>query len=82
MVLKGPVRNIADFRTFVDIGVYQDDLVHISHMLFAQLLACVFEATGRVMKKTMNGGQEAFGFPAFFMRRGAPGRAGRTPRGE
>ena len=32
MVLKGTVRNIVDFGAFVDIGVHQDGLVHISHM--------------------------------------------------
>lgn len=30
MVLKGTVRNIVDFGAFVDIGVHQDGLVHIS----------------------------------------------------
>ena len=32
MVLKGTVRNITDFGVFVDIGVHQDGLVHISEM--------------------------------------------------
>ena len=32
MVLKGTVRNITDFGAFVDIGVHQDGLVHISEM--------------------------------------------------
>ncbi len=32
MVLKGTVRNIIDFGAFVDIGVHQDGLVHISQM--------------------------------------------------
>ena len=32
MVLKGTVRNVADFGTFVDIGVHQDGLVHISEL--------------------------------------------------
>ena len=32
MVLKGTVRNILDFGAFVDIGVHQDGLVHISQM--------------------------------------------------
>ena len=32
MKLKGTVRNIVDFGAFVDIGVHQDGLVHISHM--------------------------------------------------
>ena len=30
MVLKGTVRNVIDFGAFVDIGVHQDGLVHIS----------------------------------------------------
>lgn len=32
MTLKGTVRNIMDFGAFVDIGVHQDGLVHISQM--------------------------------------------------
>ena len=32
MVLQGTVRNIVDFGAFVDIGVHQDGLVHISRM--------------------------------------------------
>ena len=32
MILKGTVRNIVDFGAFVDIGVHQDGLVHISRM--------------------------------------------------
>ena len=32
MILKGTVRNVIDFGAFVDIGVHQDGLVHISHM--------------------------------------------------
>lgn len=32
MVLKGTVRNVIDFGVFVDIGVHQDGLVHISEM--------------------------------------------------
>ncbi len=32
MVLKGTVRNVVDFGAFVDIGVKQDGLVHISKM--------------------------------------------------
>ncbi|MBQ6385946.1 MAG: RNA-binding transcriptional accessory protein [Lachnospiraceae bacterium] len=32
MVLKGTVRNIVDFGAFVDIGVHEDGLVHISRM--------------------------------------------------
>ncbi|MBE7474165.1 MAG: RNA-binding transcriptional accessory protein [Anaerolineae bacterium] len=32
MVLSGTVRNVVDFGAFVDIGVKQDGLVHISHL--------------------------------------------------
>jgi uncharacterized protein len=32
MILKGTVRNVVDFGAFVDIGVKQDGLVHISNM--------------------------------------------------
>ncbi|HPD00819.1 MAG TPA: Tex family protein [Acetivibrio sp.] len=32
MVLSGTVRNVADFGAFIDIGVHQDGLVHISEM--------------------------------------------------
>ncbi|MDR0964253.1 MAG: helix-hairpin-helix domain-containing protein [Clostridium sp.] len=32
MVLKGTVRNVIDFGVFVDIGVHQDGLVHISRI--------------------------------------------------
>jgi len=32
MVLKGTVRNVVDFGAFVDIGVKQDGLVHVSQM--------------------------------------------------
>lgn len=32
MVLKGTVRNVTDFGVFVDIGVHQDGLVHISQI--------------------------------------------------
>lgn len=32
MILKGTVRNVVDFGAFVDIGVKQDGLVHISEM--------------------------------------------------
>lgn len=33
MILKGTVRNVIDFGAFVDIGVHQDGLVHISQMV-------------------------------------------------
>ena len=32
MELTGTVRNVVDFGAFVDIGVHQDGLVHISRM--------------------------------------------------
>ena len=33
MILKGTVRNVIDFGVFVDIGVHQDGLVHISQLV-------------------------------------------------
>lgn len=32
MILTGTVRNVVDFGAFVDIGVKQDGLIHISHL--------------------------------------------------
>ncbi len=32
MILSGTVRNVIDFGVFVDIGVHQDGLVHISEL--------------------------------------------------
>lgn len=32
MVLDGVVRNVIDFGAFVDIGVHQDGLVHVSEI--------------------------------------------------
>ncbi|MPW24860.1 S1 RNA-binding domain-containing protein [Alkalibaculum sp. M08DMB] len=32
MILSGTVRNVIDFGAFIDIGVHQDGLVHISHL--------------------------------------------------
>ena len=32
MILSGTVRNVIDFGVFVDIGVHQDGLVHISEV--------------------------------------------------
>ena len=32
MILKGTVRNVVDFGAFVDIGVHQDGLIHISQL--------------------------------------------------
>ena len=37
MVLKGTVRNVIDFGAFVDIGVHQDGLVHISQLSKARV---------------------------------------------
>lgn len=34
MILKGTVRNVVDFGAFVDIGVKQDGLVHLSQMSY------------------------------------------------
>ena len=32
MILSGTIRNVIDFGAFVDIGVHQDGLVHISQL--------------------------------------------------
>ena len=32
MILNGTIRNIVDFGAFVDIGVHQDGLIHISEL--------------------------------------------------
>ncbi len=32
MIMQGTVRNIVDFGAFVDIGVHQDGLIHISQL--------------------------------------------------
>ena len=32
MLLKGTVRNVVDFGAFIDIGVHEDGLLHISEM--------------------------------------------------
>jgi len=32
MILEGTVSNVTNFGAFVDIGVHQDGLVHISHL--------------------------------------------------
>jgi len=32
MIMTGTVRNVIDFGAFVDIGVHQDGLVHISQL--------------------------------------------------
>ncbi len=38
MILKGTVRNVIDFGAFVDIGVHQDGLVHISKLTDAKFV--------------------------------------------
>ena len=38
MILKGTVRNVIDFGAFVDIGVHQDGLVHVSQMSDTQFV--------------------------------------------
>ena len=43
MILKGTVRNVIDFGAFVDIGVHQDGLVHISEY-FARYIKHPLEA--------------------------------------
>ena len=37
MILNGTVRNVIDFGAFVDIGVHQDGLVHISEVCSRRL---------------------------------------------
>lgn len=32
MVLPGIITNVTDFGAFVDVGVHQDGLVHVSHL--------------------------------------------------
>lgn len=76
MILKGTVRNVIDFGVFVDIGVHQDGLVHISqitdkyikHPLEAVSVGDVVDVqvlTVDLLKKriglTMKIGQEATG---------------------
>ena len=76
MILKGTVRNVIDFGVFVDIGVHQDGLVHISqitdryikHPLEAVSVGDVVDVqvlTVDLLKKriglTMKIGQEAAG---------------------
>ena len=41
MVLKGTVRNVIDFGAFVDIGVHQDGLVHISEIYGKKVLLSI-----------------------------------------
>ena len=44
MVLKGTVRNVIDFGIFVDIGVHQDGLVHISQITDKKFIKHPLEA--------------------------------------
>jgi uncharacterized protein len=44
MILKGTVRNVIDFGAFVDIGVHQDGLVHISKMTNKRFIKHPLEA--------------------------------------
>lgn len=44
MVLKGTVRNVIDFGVFVDIGVHQDGLVHISQITNKKFIKHPLEA--------------------------------------
>lgn len=44
MVLKGTVRNVIDFGVFVDIGVHQDGLVHISEITDRKFIKHPLEA--------------------------------------
>ena len=44
MILKGPGRNVIDFGAFVDIGVHQDGLVHVSEMSDTRFIKHPLEA--------------------------------------
>ena len=44
MILKGTVRNVIDFGVFVDIGVHQDGLVHISQITDKKFIRHPLEA--------------------------------------
>ena len=56
MVLEGAVTNVTDFGAFVDIGVHQDGLVHISQMSrsFVKSPADVVKAGDIVQAKVMS----------------------------
>ena len=47
MILKGTVRNVIDFGAFVDIGVHQDGLVHVSQMSNKKFVKHPLEEHGR-----------------------------------
>src|SRR5204862_3210668 len=63
MILQGTVRNVVDFGAFVDIGVKQDGLVHVSEMadrLVKDPLSVVAVGQvvqGRVLKGDMQRGR-------------------------
>ena len=46
MILKGTVRNVIDFGAFVDIGVHQDGLVHISQLTNKRFVKHPMEVVG------------------------------------
>lgn len=46
MILKGTVRNVIDFGVFVDIGVHQDGLVHISKITNKKFIQHPLEVVG------------------------------------
>ena len=52
MELTGTVRNVADFGVFVDLGVHQDGLVHISEITdkFIRHPSDVLKEVGQVVK--------------------------------
>lgn len=43
MILSGTVRNVIDFGAFVDIGVHQDGLVHISQLTSKNTLSTLWK---------------------------------------
>lgn len=61
MVLKGTVRNVIDFGVFVDIGVHQDGLVHISQITNKKLIKHPLEAVsvGDIVEVKVLGVDEA-----------------------
>lgn len=46
MILKGTVRNVIDFGAFVDIGVHQDGLVHVSQLTNKKFVKHPLEIVG------------------------------------
>lgn len=61
MVLKGTVRNVIDFGVFVDIGVHQDGLVHISQITNKKFIKHPLEAVsvGDIVEVKVMGVDEA-----------------------